>query len=44
MAFSVEEFGWQCKLGYEEGEIGLGKYLLWVGDVLVTSLPKAPPI
>ena len=41
--FSVEEFGWQCKLGYE-GEFGKGKYLLWVSDVPATSLPKAPPI
>ena len=41
--FSIEEFGWQCKLGYE-GDEKDGKYLFWINGILVTTLPKAPPI
>ena len=42
LEFSIKEFDWQCKLAYEGNAIG--KYLLWINDVLASELPKAPPI
>ena len=36
--FTIEEYGWKCKLGFK-GRFGHGIYLLWVDDVPVTSLP-----
>ena len=43
LEFNVEEFDWQCKLGYQ-GKYDDGKYLLWVNDILATALLKAPLI
>ena len=45
--FSIDQFDWQCKLAFEEdkNKEGDGKYLFWINDSLVTSLPnEAPPI
>ena len=41
--FSYELFEWKCKLGFE-GDSKSGKYKLWINDMLVTDLPKAPLI
>ena len=43
LEFKIEQFAWQCKLGYE-GEWEKGKYLFWVDGTLATDLPEAPPI
>ena len=37
LEFLIEQYGWQCKLGFE-GEWLKGKYLFWVNDTLATTL------
>ena len=41
--FTVDEFGWKCKLGWE-GELKEGKFLLWVNGTLANEMPLAPPL
>ena len=47
LEFLIEQYGWQCKLGFRDGDwafregrkIEEGKYLFWVNDTLATTLP-----
>ena len=39
--FTIEEYGWLCKLSFE-GYYETGKYLLWINGILATDLPAAP--
>ena len=41
--FSIEDYGWHCKLAYE-GDWRAGKFLFWINAVLASDLQKAPPI
>ena len=43
LEFSIGDLDWHCKLSFK-GKWENGKYLFWVNDILVTGLPKAPPI
>ena len=37
--FSVDQYGWICKLSFSGDEYGEGKYLLWINGTLATELP-----
>ena len=39
--FSIDQFDWQCKLGFKVDKSNEydGKYLFWINDTLVTTLP-----
>ena len=39
--FSIDQYGWQCKLAFE-GDENAGKYSFYVNDTLASDLPKAP--
>ena len=41
--FYIEQYGWQCKLGFR-GNIEYGDYELWINGTTVQDLPKAPAI